>query len=131
MDFLTDATYLIDLWRERGTEGPATQFALSHAGATFAVPWVAKAEFLRGALHAGVGEDRIEGFLGSLLTVFPAEATLRVYAELYGRLRRANCLVGPHDLWLAACSLDTGVPLLTRNTDEFRRVPGLVTVSYG
>ena len=130
MDFLTDATYLIDLWRERGAIGPATRFAADHAGATFAVPWVCKAEFLRGALYAGVGQERSAAFLGSFLTVFPGETTLRVYAELYGKLRRANRLVGPHDLWVATCSLDTGVPLLSRNLGEFNRVPDLRVVAY-
>jgi predicted nucleic acid-binding protein len=130
MDFLTDATYLIDLWRERGSAGPATRFAVDHAGATFAVPWVCKAEFLRGALCARVEPERLAVFLSSLLTVFPSEATLRVYADLYGTLRRANRLVGPHDLWVAACSLDTGVPLLSRNLGEFSRVPSLRVVDY-
>lgn len=131
MDYLTDATYLIDLWRERSVSGPATRFALGHGQATFAVPWVAKAEFLRGALYAGVDGERAEAFLGNLFTVFPTEGTLCLYADLYAKLRRANRLIGPHDLWIAACALETGTPLLTRNTDEFARVPSLETVAYG
>ena len=129
MDYLSDATFLIDLWREGRSKGAATRFADEHGDAVVAVPWIAKAEFLRGAFAVGQG-PAAERFLGQFQTVWPNEGTLRIYAELYGELRSVNAMIGPHDLWIAACARECKVPLLTRNAEEFRRVPDLQVVEY-
>ena len=51
-------------------------------------------------------------------------------AEEYGKLRAqlaaAGLLIGPNDLMIAAIALANGVTLVTHNTSEFSRVPGLV-----
>ena len=130
MDYLTDTTFLIDLWRERGRPGPALRFVEQHSRAVVGLPWVAKGEFLRGALLAGQAREAVEPFLDSFLVVWPTEATLRQYAGLYAALRKANSSIGPNDLWLAACALERALPLLTRNTAEFSRVKGLALVDY-
>ena len=41
-----------------------------------------------------------------------------------------NQLLGPNDLWIAAAALSLGLPLLSKNTCEFRRVPDLDVVDY-
>jgi len=105
------------------------RFAKENLGKTIGLPWVAKGEFLRGALLAGQGMAA-EAFLKSFPTVWPAENTLRVYAELYGELRERNSLIGPNDLWVAATALELGLPLVTRNAVEFRRVPKLQVSEY-
>lgn len=47
----------------------------------------------------------------------------------YGRIRAtlttSGELIGPNDLWIAAHALSLGVPLISNNLREFRRVPGL------
>jgi len=47
----------------------------------------------------------------------------------YGRIRafleRKGQLIGSMDLMIAAHAVSLGVPLITSNLDEFRRVPGL------
>ena len=128
-DYLADATFLIDLWREREGGGPASLFAAAHTEAIVALPWISKAEFLRGAFVAQQGHSG-EIFLRNFQTVWPSEATLRLYAEIYGDLRGANKMIGPHDLWIAASARELGVPLLTRNGQEFRRVKGIEVVNY-
>lgn len=129
MDYLSDTTFLIDLWRERQVSGPAMRFAAEHAEATVAIPWIVKAEFLRGAFIARQGEAA-ELFLKSFMTVWPGETTVRIYAELFGELRAANAMIGPHDLWIAACARELKVPLLTRNVEEFSRVSGMEALNY-
>jgi len=51
-------------------------------------------------------------------------------AEESGRLRhdleKRGLVIGPHDLQIAAIALTRGWTLVTGNTDEFRRVPGLL-----
>jgi len=45
-----------------------------------------------------------------------------------GKSRRVAALeiIGPYDLMLAGQALALGVPLVTHNTGEFTRVPGLM-----
>lgn len=47
----------------------------------------------------------------------------------YGRIRAAlttsGNVIGPNDLWIAAHALSLGVPLISHNLREFRRVQGL------
>jgi tRNA(fMet)-specific endonuclease VapC len=51
-------------------------------------------------------------------------------AEEYGRLRAylatAGLMIGPNDLMIASIALSNGLTLVTHNTSEFSRVPGLV-----
>jgi tRNA(fMet)-specific endonuclease VapC len=129
MDYLSDTTFLIDLWRERDGGGVATTFSAAHAEAIVAIPWIAKAEFLRGAFVAQQ-EHTAEIFLRSFQTVWASEGTIRVYAEIFSDLRAVKQMIGPHDLWIAASARELGLPLLTRNVEEFGRVRGLKIVEY-
>jgi tRNA(fMet)-specific endonuclease VapC len=52
----------------------------------------------------------------------PAETT---YAKLRVALERRGRLLGSNDLWIAAHALTLGHTLVTANTREFARVPGL------
>ena len=49
----------------------------------------------------------------------------RRYGKLRADLAAAGQLIGPNDLWIAAHALSLGLPLITHNLREFRRVPGL------
>lgn len=131
MDFLIDTTFLIDLWREQRKPGPATRFAREHAGETAGLSWMAMGEFLRGAYSAGVTRDQLEPFLEAYLIVWPGRKTLVQYAQLFADLRKVNQLIGPNDLWMAATALELGVPLVTRNDEEFGEVKGLTVWRYG
>jgi len=130
LDYLSDATFLIDIWRERARPGAAARFIREHEQSVAGLPWVAKGEFLRGAVLAGHSEADVGGFLDAFVVVWPGEETLRRYAQLYADLKRRNALVGPNDLWIAASVLEKGLPLLTRNPDEFTRIEGLEVIDY-
>jgi tRNA(fMet)-specific endonuclease VapC len=55
-------------------------------------------------------------------------------AEEYGRIRAhlaaAGTPVGPNDLMIAAIALANGLIVVTHNTREFNRVPGLVVEDW-
>lgn len=130
MDYLADTTFLIDLWREQRSPGRATRFAAEHAHASFGLPWLVKAEFLRGVICARQDEEAAAHFVSRFVTVFPTEITIRRYATLYAGLKRRNQLIGPSDSWIAACAGELELPLLTRNVQEFGRVPEMVILDY-
>jgi tRNA(fMet)-specific endonuclease VapC len=47
------------------------------------------------------------------------------YAELRASLRKLGQPIGPNDLWIAAHALSEDLTVVTGNTREFSRVPGL------
>lgn len=53
------------------------------------------------------------------------------YGRLVRYLRDNGMLVGSDDLWIAATALVHDMPLVTRNDEEFGRVPGLDVLGYG
>lgn len=130
MDFVADTTLLIGLWKERRKAGPATRFAGSHAASTIHLPWISKAEFLRGALRARLDRDETVAFLGAFRLQWPGERTLEIYAQIWVDLAGRGLMIGPNDLWIAAAGMEKNLAVLTRNTEEFQRVTDLKVIDY-
>jgi tRNA(fMet)-specific endonuclease VapC len=69
--------------------------------------------------------SRVEQLLGAL-TVLPFdEPADQHYADIRTALERAGTPIGSHDLFIAAHARSRGMTLVTHNTREFERVPGL------
>lgn len=49
----------------------------------------------------------------------------RIHAEIYASLAECGQLIGAHDLIIGATALAEGHALLTTNSQEFIRIPGL------
>lgn len=125
-----DTCFLIDLEREqrRGTPGPAESFLRDHLEAEYCLSAVAFGEFAVGfdsPDHPRLGKIRA-GY--DLLPI--NDETALVYARIYRRLQDRKCLIGANDLWIAACAVQHGLPLVTRNVDGFKRVDGLKVLDY-
>jgi tRNA(fMet)-specific endonuclease VapC len=129
VDRLLDANFLISRWRQ-GERSAAATWLNTNGDLVLGISWIVKAEFLRGAEIAGHDREGIKDFLTRFPTVWPVDETLEIYASLYTALKKRNELIGPHDLWIAACALQKAVPLVSRNKTEFERVPGLALESY-
>jgi len=129
VDRVLDTNFLIARWRE-GEGGPASVWLTTNANLILGIPWIVKAEFLRGAEIAGHDRQAIRDFLKRFPTLWPGEDTLEIYASLYSTLKKRNELIGPNDLWIAASALQKAVPLVSKNKFEFQRVPGLHLESY-
>ena len=52
------------------------------------------------------------------------------YGETYRALAAKGQLIGGNDLWIAATALAHGFGVVTNNTKEFRRVPGLTVEEF-
>ena len=129
VDRLLDTNFLISRWRD-GKNSSAAQWLRDNADLAVGLPWMVKGEFLRGAVVAGHSPREVRAFLDRFPTAWPDNATLEIYAALFARLRSANTLPGPHDLWIAATAIQLGVPLVTRNTAQFTKIEGLKLESY-
>jgi tRNA(fMet)-specific endonuclease VapC len=129
VDRLLDANFLISRWRQ-GQKCAAATWLNANGDLVLGISWIVKAEFLRGAEIAGHDREAIKDFLMRFPTVWPVDETLEIYASRYAAFKRRNELIGPHDLWIAACALQKSVPLVSKNKMEFKRVPGLALETY-
>ena len=67
----------------------------------------------------------IEGF-ASRLTVLPYDREAAVHTgRIRAELARAGTPIGPYDQMIAGHARSRGLIVVTANTDEFRRVPGI------
>lgn len=67
----------------------------------------------------------LDAFLVPLTTVDFDSAAAECYGKVRTDLERRGVPIGPLDTMIAAHALCLGIPLVTNNTDEFSRVPGL------
>lgn len=129
VDRLLDANFLISRWRD-GEKSPGAKWLRANADLVVGLPWIVKAEFLRGAAVAGHQRREVREFLDRFPVAWPDEGTLDLYAAQFAKLRTVNALPGPHDLWIAVSALQQGIPLVTRNTQQFAKIDGLQLESY-
>lgn len=92
---------------------------------TCSVVW---AELLHGARKYDNPADRrarVEKVLATLETFDFDLAAARRYADARDALEKAGMPIGLNDLLIASIALANDLIVVTNNTDEFKRVPGL------
>jgi tRNA(fMet)-specific endonuclease VapC len=94
---------------------------------------VSKAELLYGvevSPRHKQDEAAVELFLRHVQVLeFPDEAALH-YATIRAHLKARGEMTGSNDLFLAAHARSLGLVLVTNNTREFGRIPGLATENW-
>jgi tRNA(fMet)-specific endonuclease VapC len=88
---------------------------------------VVAAELAYGVIKSGSSRNRqaLEMFLAPLIILSFDEAAIWAYGELRAELERRGTPIGSLDTMIAAHALSEKAPLVTNNTREFARVPGL------
>jgi predicted nucleic acid-binding protein len=98
-----------------------------------AISVITVSEILHG-VHRASGAERVqrhaaaEHLLDQYETIDVTESTARVHALVSSDLARAGTPVGDHDLWIGATALTHGLGVMTRDTGDFARIPGLRVV---
>lgn len=139
-DYLLDTNVCIairDLLAGRPAKSPEKQARIEKLKARWSqVPLdrLAMSAITLGELHFGVQKSTNEAAARKLLETL--RATVKILAvddqatEHYGQIRAALEAppaqpIGPNDTWIAAHARATGRTVVTNNTREFGRVPGL------
>ncbi|MGD0089644.1 MAG: type II toxin-antitoxin system VapC family toxin [Planctomycetota bacterium] len=89
---------------------------------------VVKAELLFGALYGQQPQKelaKLEAFFGLFPSLPFDDQAAEEYAKIRSVLTAQGTLIGPNDLLIAALALAHDLTLVSHNTGEFRRVPGL------
>jgi predicted nucleic acid-binding protein len=106
--------------------------AVLRAQETLYLPLTAWGELLFGAYHAGQPARELANlteFAQVTVRLLPTDRTADQYARLKQALAAAGAPIPENDIWIAACALDNGLPLATRDA-HFFRVPGLIVQDW-
>lgn len=127
---ILETTFLIDLEREhhRGAPGAAVSFLETNGDARLYLSFD-----VAGELAAGVSmrdRARWEAFVSPFYVLPSTPEVSWQYGRAYRHLHDNGRLIGTNDLWIAATGLAYRMPIVTRNVEHFRRVPGLEVESY-
>jgi tRNA(fMet)-specific endonuclease VapC len=129
--FVLDTDVCIDLIRGRvpaeGSESGRVALAAS------VVSSVTLAELEVGVAKAPAPSRprrQLDDFLEQVLVADFDAAAARHYGEIRAHLEKKGSIIGPLDLLIAAHARSRGASLVTANTREFRRVPGLKCIGW-
>ncbi len=114
----------------RGPASKVTAKLLAAPPGSVCLCSVVLAELIYGAVRSGPAHEAANwALIAGLRAQFPCLPFDESAAEEYGKLRAylagLGLLIGPNDLMIASIALANGLTLVTHNTSEFSRVPGL------
>ncbi len=98
-------------------------------GKLIAISFITVGELYFGAYRRKWSEDRVADLKDRLrsVTIVPFdEGVCKKYAEIKTALESKGKPVGANDLWIAACAVRHGIPLVSNNSKHFAGIPGLV-----
>lgn len=131
-----DTSFLVDLLREqrRDRVGPASAYLEGLPDDdVLGVSVHVVCELMAGASAAGApaGErDRLYRLCDALVIRYPDERFAAEYGRLLAAIRASGATVDTMDLLIATAAVLDRVPLVTRNTRHFAKVPGLSVDAY-
>ncbi len=123
---LLDTNICIYLIKRKPPE--VLQRFISYAVGDIGVSSITVAELCYGVEKSGrpaQNRQALEQFLLPLVVMPFDDEAAQVYGSIRAELERRGTPIGALDLLIAAHALALDVPLVTNNTAEFRRVPGL------
>lgn len=119
---------------QRLHEPSAIKWIASHAPAGHAIAGdvvlcaVVKAELIFGALRSNLpGQNlaKLDVFFAAFQSLPFDDLAAREYGAMRNSLERAGTPIGPNDLMIASIAVSQRLTLVSHNTREFGRIPGL------
>jgi tRNA(fMet)-specific endonuclease VapC len=127
---ILETTFLIDLERELTRNAPASaqSFLSANLDHSFYITYTVAGELAAGS---SLGDrTRWEEFIGPFQVLACTKDVCWHYGKTYRYLQENGLLIGGNDLWIAATALAHNMPVVTRNSRHYHRIPGLHVVDY-
>lgn len=131
MGLVIDTNVFIDA--ENGRFDLSSLHEFSHYGDAY-ISAITVSELLTGIHLARNADTRVkrsafvQGIIGNLPILDFNEPVARTYVEIYSLFikPRSKKEGNVHDLQIAATAITYGYPVLTSNTSDFKKIPGLI-----
>jgi tRNA(fMet)-specific endonuclease VapC len=127
IDCTLDSTTLVDIARGKVLPPPLSS-RFSSAGLSHVV----LGELLLGVLKSSnpeMEQQKTFRILRGLTVLHGDQKTATIYASVRCNLERRGAIIPHNDIWIAAASIQSDVPLITRD-QHFRRVRELQLIEY-
>lgn len=82
------------------------------------------------SIHKEKNAEALDEFIIPLEVVPYDEEAASVYGHIRAALEKAGTPIGSLDMLIAAHAISLGLPLVTNNTREFSRIPGITLVDW-
>lgn len=130
MQFMLDTNICIYIIKRRPES--VLQALLQHEAAGIGVSIITVCELAFGASKSASARNQtaLKHFLEPLEMADFDRGAAEAYASIRSHLETAGTPIGPLDTLIAAHALALGTTLVTNNTREFQRVPGLKLVNW-
>ncbi len=131
MKYLLDTNICIHLLKkkEKSLIRKITYFSASD----FSICSIVKAELLTGAKKSqNVSENikMLSSFFGMIESLPFDDFAAEFYSTTRSILEKSGEPIGPNDLFIASIALSNELTLITRNYNEFKKVPGLLLENW-
>ena len=128
---ILETTFLVDFERERQRDegGPTRELLQQYGDHRLFITHTVAGELAAGKSLSD--RDRWREFIAPFRVLSATPDVDWEYGKAFRHLQRNGQLIGANDLWIAATALAYGLPVVTRNTVHYRRVPGLDVIGYG
>jgi tRNA(fMet)-specific endonuclease VapC len=128
MKYLLDTNVCVQILRKKGS--PLVKQRLgAHPPIDVVLCSIVVAELFYGAERSAkptTGRQQTDAFIAHFKSLSVDEAVARVYGRIRSDLERLGRPIGQNDYLIAALAVANNLVLVTHNTIEFSRVPGLV-----
>jgi tRNA(fMet)-specific endonuclease VapC len=131
MKYLLDSNVCISFLRGRTRILQEKFTAVSATEKAVCTP--VKAELYYGAYRSQDPQknlNEVKSFFSPFVSLPFDDSTAEIFAQIRADLAVKGMLIGPYDLQIASIALANGLTLVTHNTSEFIRVPGLNLVDW-
>ncbi len=126
---LVDTDVFSYLMKPNDTRGKA--YSKHVRGKTVTISFITVGELWFGATKRNWGVKKIRALEQRLrsVVVVPYDSELcKTYAKVRASLP-PGVSVAPNDLWIAACAIRYGIPLVSNNKKHFEKIPGLTLIT--
>ena len=129
MNVCLDTSFLVDLLR--GDAGVRRRFVELRATGNVGATPISLGSLYHGARRMSGREWKKVQALEGILQFLPLRPrAARIFGMIAASLEARGLPIQAEDTFIAAIALDLGLPVVTRNTRHFGRIPGLATIAY-
>ncbi len=129
---LADTSFIIDILRGN-KEAKKLQERYTATNQSTVISTISLYELFIGVSKAefpNEEEEKINKLLNRLLTTEFDEMSAKEAGSIYVNLKHRGELIGSIDILLAGIAKSSGIPIITRNDDHFKRIQGLDVITY-